>query len=169
MRKSVFVLAVLGLVGTVASRAEAQFRFGANVDYGTDTDFGIGARGLFGLGKTNLPIEGLVTFDYFFPGNSVHYWELSGNAIYKFEIKDSSIKPYAGAGLLISHTSVDYNGICGGLGVDCSASSTNAGLNLIGGLRFKGGEHFAPFVEGRLEAHSGSQFVLSAGVFFGKW
>src|SRR6185312_2544351 len=125
--KAVFVFAVLGVVGSVASRAEAQFRFGANVDWATDTDFGIGARGSFGLGKaTTLPIEGLVTFDYFFPGNSVSYWELSGNAIYRFAVKESSIAPYAGAGLLIAHTSID-NTFCNVVGASCS--STNAGLN----------------------------------------
>ncbi len=164
MRKTVVVLAVLALVGSVASRAEAQFRFGANIDWGSKTDFGIGARGSFGLGKAakNQPIEGLVTFDYFFP-SGINYWELSGNGIYRFTVRESSVAPYAGAGQQIAHSSVKncptgYSG-CG---------STDAGLNLIGGLRFKGGPNFLPFVEGRVEARSGSQLVLTAGAFFGK-
>src|SRR5262249_41281885 len=122
----------------------------------------------FGLGESvKAPIEGLVTFDYFFP-SGFNYWEVSGNGIYKFEIKDSSIKPYAGAGLLIGHFSSDYNGLCNTYGVSCP-SNTRASLNLIGGLRFKGGPRFAPFVEGRLETRSGSQFVITAGAFFGKF
>jgi hypothetical protein len=163
---------MLGLAASmmgVASRAAAQVRFGANVDWGSDTDFGIGARMNFGLGGVSqgLPLEGTLTFDYFFPGSNLHYWEISGNGLYRITARGSSVAPYVGAGLLYAHSSVDAGAaVCNIAGVDCSSSSV--GLNLIGGLRFKGGPNFLPFVEARFEARSGSQLVLTAGTFFGK-
>ncbi len=168
MRRAVVMLVAAAAILGVASPAVAQVRFGANVDWGTDTDFGIGARANVGLGRVSpgLPLEGLVTFDYFFPGSDEHYWELSGNALYRFTSQGTSFAPYLGAGLLYAHTSVDAGTICNIPGVDCSNSSF--GLNLIGGLRFKGGPNFLPFVEARFEARSGSQLVLTAGTFFGK-
>jgi hypothetical protein len=162
------MIGLAGLMMGAVSRGEAQVRFGANVDWGSDTDFGIGGRLNFGIGglAQGQPIEGQVTFDYFFPGNDVHYWEISGNGLYRLSTRGSSIAPYLGAGLLYAHTSVNAGSVCNITGVNCSDSSL--GLNLIGGLRFKGGPNFLPFVEARFEAKSGSQLVLTAGTFFGK-
>jgi hypothetical protein len=168
MRKVVVLIGIMALAATTARRADAQFRFGANLSWADKTDFGIGARGTFGLGSyaKKQPVEGMVTFDYFFPSGSVNYWEVSGNLLYKFTPRGSSVAPYAGAGVLLGHSSVDAGTVCSVTGVSCS--DTGVGLNLIGGLRFKGGPRFLPFVEGRFEAKSGSQFVLTAGAFFGK-
>ena len=163
MRKLLVGLMVVGFMATGAKRAEAQFRFGANVSWGDDTDFGLGARANFGFGEFSRrnPIEGLVTFDYFFP-DGFDYWEVTGNAIYRFDISNETVKPYAGAGVLISHASVD-------LPSPFDASSTDAGLNLLGGLRFRlKNSTVLPFVEARLEVKDGSQFVLAGGVLFGK-
>jgi len=164
MRKLLVGLMALGFVTLGATQAQAQFRFGANVSWATDTDFGLGARANFGLGEFSKrnPIEGQVTFDYFFP-NGFDYWELSGNGIYRFDTSAENLKPYAGAGLLYSHSSV--NGCPGGY----SCGSSDLGLNLIGGLRFNvKGTTAIPFVEARLEVRNGSQFVMAGGVLFGK-
>jgi len=165
MRRLLVGLMALGFVALGTTQAQAQFRFGANVSWGDKTDFGIGARANFGLGEFSKqnPIEGQVTFDYFFP-NGYDYWELSGNGIYRFDTSAESLKPYAGAGLLFAHSSSasPSPGLAG-------SSSTNLGLNLIGGLRFNvKGTTTIPFVEARLEVRNESQFVLAGGVLFGK-
>lgn len=162
MRKLVVGLMVLGLAAAGAKTAEAQFRFGAQLSWGDDTDFGIGARANFGLGGLSQrnPIEGQVTFDYFFP-DGYDYWELTGNALYRFDTPSESVKPYAGGGVIFAHSSVDVLGV--------SDSNSDLGLNLVGGLRFHvKGTTTLPFVEARFEIKDGSQFVLAAGVMFGK-
>jgi hypothetical protein len=50
-----------------------------------------------------------------------------------------------------------------GLGND-----SDFGLNVMGGLRFKAQERLLPFVEARYEIKDGGQFILTAGVYFGK-
>jgi hypothetical protein len=171
MRKAVVVLGVLALAAAGAHRAEAQFRFGANVSWADDADFGIGARANFGLGSMSKrqPVEGMVTFDYFFPGDNVNYWEASANGVYRFTTSETvHATPYVGAGVVLGHTSVDLNGsVCNITGVDCS--NTGVGLNLLGGLRFRAGPRFIPFVEARFEVKDNSQFIITGGAFFGKW
>jgi hypothetical protein len=171
MRKGIVGLAVVTLITAVANRAEAQFRFGANLSWASDTDLGIGARASFGLGglSAGRPIEGLVTFDYFFPddvaGVDSKYWEASVNGIYRLAMPESSLAPYLGAGVLLGHSSVDAGSTVCNI-ADCS--NNNIGLNLIGGFRFKGGPRFLPFAEARFEVAEESQLVLTVGAFFGK-
>jgi hypothetical protein len=167
MRKLVAGLMVAGLAALAAAPAAAQVRFGANLSWGDDTDLGLGARLNFGLGdmSRNQPVEGLVTFDYFFPdapaGTDVSYWSISGNAIYRFTTRSASVFPYAGGGLLIARGSVGFS-------PGLSGSDTDIGLSLVGGLRFRTAGTLLPFVEGRFELADGSQFVLSGGVYFGR-
>lgn len=66
MRKLLVVMAA-GLLALGAGPAAAQVRLGGNLSWGNDTDLGLGARLNLGLGR-NLPLEGLITFDYFLPG-----------------------------------------------------------------------------------------------------
>lgn|GEM_PF-5905641 len=47
-------------------------------------------------------------------------------------------------------------------------SDSDFSLNAIAGLRFKAQDRLLPFVEARLAIKDGSQFVLAAGVYFGK-
>src|SRR3989449_1688839 len=60
--------------------------FGPALNWGSDGDFGSGARGLFPLHSLfpNTPLHGIVSFDYFFPSHpsrsSPHYWAIHGNA-----------------------------------------------------------------------------------------
>lgn len=162
MGKLVVGLMVLGFAAAGARTAEAQFRFGAQVSLASDTDVGIGARANFGLGAISErnPIEGQATFDYFFP-DAGDYWELTGNALYRFDTPSPSVKPYAGGGLIFAHSSVDVLGV--------RDSNSDIGLNLVGGLRFNvKGTTTLPFVEARFEIMDGSQFVIAAGVMFGK-
>src|SRR2546422_11152819 len=67
-----------------ATRAQRP-SFGAQLDWGGDTDFGIGGR--VGGGVRALfpktPLAGIASFGYFFPsppsGNTPHYWGVNGD------------------------------------------------------------------------------------------
>ncbi|NNG15603.1 MAG: hypothetical protein HKM89_03910 [Gemmatimonadales bacterium] len=164
MRHQALALLVLGTslnAGPVAGQVSA----GVHGDWGSDMDFGVGARAVLGLERLVPNLETVGSFDYFFPGDDfgadVTYWELNLNLVYRFEIKDSPVKPYAGAGLNFAYlnASVDV------LGTTASGDETRGGLNLLGGLLFDIGRA-KPFVEGRVEAGGGDQFVVSAGVRF---
>src|SRR3989449_3611033 len=140
--------------------------FGPELNWSSDVDFGIGARGVFPLQSLfpKTPLDGIVSFDYFFPsapsGVSLHYWEINGNVAYRFRVPArSSLGPYAGSGLNIAHASGSAGGV--------STSATKAGLNLLGGTTFKlKGSKLTPFVAGRGEGGGGKTFILTGGVRF---
>src|SRR5687768_2239938 len=147
-----------------AGSASAQ-RFGAQLNWGNDFDFGVGARvelGMPNLFTSSGPLSrtSLVgSFDYFFPdcGGDCSYWEINGNLT--IPITASGVDPYVGAGLNVARFSVDVAG--------ADASNTELGLNLLGGINFGLGR-VAAFGEGRVEIGGGEQFVLTFGIKFGK-
>jgi hypothetical protein len=149
-----------------AGGSAQRLSFGAELNWSSDVDFGVGARAVFPLQSfvPKLPLNGIVSFDYFFPsapaGSSAHYWELNGNVAYRFPVAQrSSFAPYAGGGLNIAHASASATTV--------SASDTKAGLNLLGGTTFKmKGSSFTPFAEARAEVGGGKTFILTGGVRF---
>jgi len=160
MRKLVAAAGVVIAAFVFAPRAEAQ-AFGANLSWGDDTDFGLGARVAFPIGGSvgQKGIKGLATFDYFFPDGGT-FWELTGNGVYDIS-NSGSASPYVGAGVTFARGSAD----------NCTGdfcSNSEVGLNLLGGARFKPTGNVQPFVEARFQIRDGSQFVLSGGVYFGK-
>jgi opacity protein-like surface antigen len=158
---------------TVARPASGPARpvsFGAELNWSSDVDFGVGARGVFPLQSLfpKVPLDAIVSFDYFFPsqpaGGSAHYWEINGNVAYRFRVPQrSSFAPYAGGGLNIAHASASAT-----VGTTTvSASDTKAGLNLLGGTTFKvRGSNLTPFVEAHGEIGGGKTFILTGGVRF---
>lgn len=169
MRKAMIVLAAVAAVGLVAQTASAQtsdtrpVRFGVQADWGTDNvDFGIGARIVYPALGTALNVKGLegyASFDYFFPGNSLTYWELNPGVTYNLTIQGMrGFSPYVGGGLNVAHASVD-------LGAFGKASDTKVGLNLLGGGRFALGK-LAAYAEGRIEISGGERFVATFGILF---
>jgi len=179
MRKligSALLLAAVALIpaGSAAQRRPAarpaaapseRPRFAAELNWSSDVDFGIGARGVMGLQSLfpRTPLDAIVSFDYFFPshpsGTSAHYWEINGNVAYRFRVPRSSLGPYAGGGLNIAHASASAGGV--------SVSDTKAGLNLLGGTTFKlKGSNLTPFVEARGEIGGGKTFIITGGVRF---
>ena len=82
-----FALVALSMVRPV----QAQARFGAQVNYSENSDFGLGAWVGFPLGSElkRKGIEGLVTFDYFFPDN-FNYWTVTADGLYHFTPANSS-------------------------------------------------------------------------------
>ncbi|MGE0354185.1 MAG: outer membrane protein [Gemmatimonadales bacterium] len=157
--------AVAALVlGAGVGGLAAQTSFGGQINWGDDSDLGIGGRIEFGLANmVNVPeLKAIGSFDYFFPdapsGVDVTYWEINGNVAYQFTKVKGRILPYAGGGLNIAHGSASFGGFSGG--------DTKVGLNLMGGIDFKTSGRLTPFVEAKFEAGGGEQFVLSGGILF---
>lgn len=177
MRKllgSALLLAAVALVpaDSVAQRRPAarpaagpaqRTSFGAQLDWGSDTDFGIGARAVFGLQSLfpRTPLDAIVSFDYYFPsapaGTDNNFWEINGNVAYRFRLQRSSLGPYAGGGLNIGHASTTVGTVSG--------SDTKAGLNLLAGTTFKA-RGVTPFAEFRGVIGDFDQVVLTGGVRF---
>ncbi|MBX3145281.1 MAG: hypothetical protein KF785_00815 [Gemmatimonadales bacterium] len=157
MRKLVAAAGVVIAAFAFAPRAEAQ-AFGANLSWGDDSDFGLGARVAFPIGGSvgQKGIRGLATFDYFFP-EGYNFWEITGNGVYDIA-SSGSASPYVGGGLTFARFSPETG----------PGGSSEIGLNLLGGARFAPMGNVQPFVEARFQIRDGSQFVLSGGVYFGK-
>jgi hypothetical protein len=150
-----------------ASSGAAKPSFGLELNWSSDVDLGIGGRGVFPLQSLfpRTPLDGIVSFDYFFPSKgagvtSLTYWEINGNVAYRFTVPSrSSFRPYAGGGLNIAHFSSTAGTV--------SASDTKAGLNLLGGTTFNlKGSKLTPFAEARGEVGGGKTFILTGGIRF---
>jgi opacity protein-like surface antigen len=150
-------------------------RFAAELNWSSDVNFGIGARGVFPLESAfpGTPLDGIVSFDIFFPsappgtGSSASYWEINGDLAYRFHMeRSSSLGPYAGGGLNIAHASATVTAPPPGTGT-ISSSATKAGLNLLAGTTFKlTGSNLTPFAEARGEIGGGKTFILTGGIRF---
>jgi outer membrane protein with beta-barrel domain len=180
MRKCIGSALLVMVLATVPALASAQRRpaarraapaaqhpsFGLELDVGTQTDFGIGGRGVFGLSSLfpGVPLDGIVSFDYYFPsgapaGGSLHFWEINGNLAYRFRVPGrSSFRPYGGGGLNIAHSSASAAGV--------SASSTDVDLNILAGTTFRVKGTVTPFAEIRGVVGNANQVVFTGGVRF---
>ena len=165
MRNLIGVTAVaLAVAATPAvSLAQLPFRLGGQLSWGDDKDLGLGIRyendlTMFGPAVRNLRVIG--SFDYFFPGNNVNYFEFNANVAWGFSIPGSRIAPYAGGGINIARGSVDLPAPLG------DRSDTDVGLNLLGGVKFPALGKFTPYTELRLELSGGDQFVITGGLLF---
>jgi outer membrane immunogenic protein len=148
-----------------AARSAQRTQFGLELDVGTQTDFGIGARAVFGLQSLfpGTPLDGIVSFDYYFPsapsGTTEHFWEINGNLAYRFRMpRGSSLLPYAGGGLNIAHASASAGGVSG--------SSTDPDLNILAGTTFRVQGELTPFLEIRGVVGNANQVVFTGGVRF---
>ena len=157
MQKLRIALVVLSVLGLGAGSAQAQ-RFGAQLDWGNDSDLGLGARLEQDVGPS-LASEGTLahafligSFDLFFP-SGYDYFEFNANLAAPVN-PASNLNPYVGAGLNMARASVNSEG------------NTDLGLNLLGGLRFAVAK-LSSYAEARLELGGGDQFVVSFGVLLG--
>jgi opacity protein-like surface antigen len=158
----VMVLAGLGL-GMNSGVAAGQVSAGIQGNWGSEMGFGIGARGIIGLGALVRGFETVASLDYFFPGGEygvdLTYWEANANLFYRFDMENRPFKPYVGAGINFSWLTASTHV----LDVKISGDETRSRLNLVGGFLLDLGTA-KPFLEGRVEAGEGSQVVASVGV-----
>jgi hypothetical protein len=130
---------------------------GIQAGYGTsDTKFFIGAQLAYPVMNR---LDAYPSFQYYFPGNNVHFWSVDAAVRYwpKLNMKDAGL--YAGGGLNIAHTSVDF----GGLG---SGSSTDVGLTLLSGWQFKTSSSLLPFGQIRVVIGDADHFDFGGGINF---
>lgn len=162
----VSLLAVLVLA--MPAQAESPFRFGGQLSFADDLDFGIGARALFDTGDIVPQSRVEAAFDYFFPdeggfGADVTAWIFEANAHYFFPIENSPVNVYAGAGLHYWDISFDVEF----LGGSVEGGDDGLGLNLLGGVEFPlEGAPVTPFAELKLQVSGAEQFILTGGVLF---
>ena len=164
MRTLPHALCVAALVFAPASAA-AQFGIAPQVSWGDDTDIGIGARLALRL-PTDLPLEATASFDFFFPEEDVidTYWEANANVNYQVQGVQSPFVPYVGGGLNVARIELRPVDLPGD-GTSPGASSTEIGLNLLGGVRYVG-TAATPYAEVRFEVGGGEQVVLTGGLIF---
>ncbi len=167
MKKLLFAICMMALFGMSAGEAQAQVVFGAQANWASEVDLGLGARATFKLPVENLTI--VPSFDFFFPstgvdGASMKWMELSGNVHYSFPLADKpTLLPYAGGGLSFVRVSATVD--LGPFGKH-TASGNETGLNLLGGVQFRSFAKLVPFAELRLATAGESQLVLTGGVNF---
>jgi hypothetical protein len=163
-RAAIFALvATLALSSAAAAQVKAtgfaqsnQAELGPQIGYGSNsTKFFIGAQFAYPI-VNRLDIY--PQFQYYFPGNSVHIWSLSGNVRYwpKLNIANSGL--YAGGGLDYTHTSVSVAGI--------SASNSDVGLSLLGGWQFYTKSKMFPFAQVRVVIGDADRVEFGGGINF---
>jgi hypothetical protein len=166
-----FVRAMLpvALLAVTTQTAQAQ-RFGPQISFGTDSDFGLGGRVEFNLSSvvggtgTFSRLFGIGSFDYFFldcdsalTDFDCSWWEININGA--IPLTSAAVDAYVGGGLNFARIAIDT-----GLGPE--GSDSEVGLNVLGGLRFPLGS-LSAFGEARLSLAGGDQLVLTFGTLFG--
>ena len=108
----------------------------------------------------DFPVRINPTFNFYFAPENVTFWSIGANGLFDFELDDSDITPYAGAGLQLFRTSVSATTQFGSF----SASATDLGLTGIGGAEFNL-DGFRPFVQAELGLifGTGSPTLLGLG------
>ena len=171
MKKLGTWVSVIALTVVTAGAAEAQ-KFGGQVLWADDAELGVGARVEIPfankLSKTG-PLSQtffIGQFDWYLDpcgdaagtGVDCQWWEINPGLAVPLNTT-SDIKPYLGAGLNVAHSKVD-------MGTFGSASDTEMGLNLLGGIKFVLGSMDA-FSEARISLGGGEQFAIQFGFLFG--
>ena len=158
--RSVVRVATLAGALMAPAAANAQVRLAPELAVADNVEFGVGARAFFPIGSVpNLEIGAAV--DFYFPDN-FDYYEFAGLVYYTFPQPDApTILPRVGAGPVIGVTSFDTDS------QDTSgASSTNVGLQLLGGIDFPLAT-VQPYVEFGLGIGDIPDFFVRGGVGFG--
>jgi hypothetical protein len=153
-------IAAFSLLAPATSQAQ---NIGAQFDWGSETDIGVGGRVEFPLINvfTNTGAFSraflITSFDWY-PDPcdgpvDCTFWELNGNLA--VPIPAQTLRPYFGGGLNLAHQSVgDFD-------------DSELGINLLGGLKFPIST-LTGFAEARIVLSDADQFVLTFGVLFGK-
>ena len=147
--------------GMQQAQAQTQIEIGPRLGFdiaGDVEEFFIGFDSRFGLASFPVILNG--AFDYYFVDN-VDFWQLSANALYEFGIDNQAFTPYAGAGLSITRVSADVGDALFG----ADASSTDLGLNAIGGAVFGVGK-LKPFVQAQITFGDVDLFTIAGGILF---
>ena len=112
-------------------------------------------------GQFSLPVANQFdfypSFDIFFPGSGVTVWGINAEGRYWPKLNMVNPGLYVGGGLSITHSSVTVGGF--------SASSTDAGLGLLGGWDFKA-VSWRPFAQLHIVIGNANRVEFGGGVNF---
>ena len=153
-------IALLALSTIWATPAHAQTADspGTQIEIGPRVGFDVGDLEELFLGvdarinNARFPVTAQPALDvYFIEGGSLV--QLNLNALYDFEIEDTGFFPYAGGGLGFSF-------------VNNGGSTSDVGLNLVGGARFASDTIFTPFAQAQFTIGDIDFFALSGGILF---
>lgn len=122
--KKILAVVVAVIIGcSFAMAQKGQMAAGVNLLYGTEVNsVGLGVKFQYGILER---LRGEGSFNYYFPNNGVHMWDLNANAHYLFPIAEK-FKAYPLAGLTVVNKG--YSKI--------DDSITRFGLNLGGGCEY---------------------------------
>ncbi len=158
--KKLFVLVVLALTGIIS--AQAQYRLGAGLAYGSDVEeFGLGVNGEFFLNSKVAVSPSLII--YFLENrNNVDrsFWELNANVNYYFA-EEGALQVYALGGVNLATSKFDRDGIN-----DDDDATTELGVNLGIGTNFDINSSITPFAQLKFVVSDFDQAVFFFGVRF---
>lgn len=177
LRQIILAGLVLLLVAVPARQAEAQVSFGPQLVFFDFEQLGVGGRVDFGLADAFgiedgffQSLKGSANASYVF-GDSEEFtggsvgWDatvFNVNAVVPFVV-ESSVAPYAGAGINHTRYSTDFDGPdLPGFGY----SGSSSGLNILGGIGFGLGA-LPAFAEIQYSTSGSGYLTLSGGVMFG--
>lgn len=152
---------------------EAEAQIGAEIVFADDLDLGVGLRYLMDVdafeGEDSvlealwLIFEGIYYLDPFNGCDNCSAFELNANGAVPLDLSETA-DLYAGAGINVTRFSIDTGVDVPGF--DFSASSTDVGLNIFGGINFILGS-LSAFGEAGIQVGGGEQFQVKGGVLFG--
>ncbi len=155
MRKRSTLLLALVLTAAIPFASRAQgVDLGVHGGFDSDaSEFILGAS--VGLSLPGVPLSFTPGFDYYpgITGVSLFIVDFDAN----YSIPAAGVSPYVGAGLFLSHTSIDL----GPLG---SFSGNDVGLNLNGGMAFGAGGPVRPFAEAKLRVSDNTTVAIRGGL-----
>ena len=123
MKKFLALLLIAAMGCGYAAAQKGVMGVGGNLLYGTEINM-LGLGGKFQYGITN-DIRAEASFNYDFPNNGFHMWDLNANAHYLFNIAPK-FRAYPLAGLTVVSKSYSND----------DKSVTHFGLNLGGGCEY---------------------------------
>ena len=153
------------------AQAQTEIQIGPRIgiDVGDIEELFIGAEAR--VKSESIPVLIAPAFDYYFASSgvedvSVTVFAIDINALYEFGVDNQAFTPYAGGGIGIIRQSVDFDGPDFGFG-SFGGSTTDFGLNLVGGARFMLDSSIEPFAQAKINV--GGDFTLfniMGGVLF---
>lgn len=137
----------------------SQTKLGAQLVYGTTTEFGLGAKANFDISGTAISVA--PSFNYFFGESagaaSTSVFTINADAHYNVA-SGEGLTLYPLAGLNLTNQSVTV--------LNNSASATKIGFNVGGGLQYGISSALTGFFEAKYVIGTFDQAVFSAGVLF---
>lgn len=162
MKKLLCSVAVVGVLA-VPGFLGAQVTVSPQISFADDVDLAVGGSIAFPLEQLNEAIEGFASFDLYFPGNDLSYWEIDALLRYIVELDNPDVLPFVSGGIAIGSFSIDLPPGVPDLGF---ASSTEFGLKVGGGAKFKPDDALSPWADLHFGLGDIPSFALRVGIGF---